>query len=444
MAAGFLDLPSELVLRIVDFLSALHERSQEEERHETATSADEDEQMRSTEHLVPEGLKAGTKLAQTCTGLRSIVAPQIYKKVYLTNTESCGESINLIANGPFRSTVKELVFVGRAPGEQEEGFDDVNGVMPKTVEDLLSHLAKLFPQLEALNVGFALDLSDPDKWDIYPWEDFMDGEDEAQVSQTEENQAWRALMNKTWAAIARNGRCGVKYLKMRHIIPKMVSAYSSTQFHELLSGIEKFEMSVWGMDNGAGWHSSTQDGYLLVLEQIDAIFAGLSSCTDFTLTASEYCYIGLRGMRHVPLRLLPPHMPQLKRLTLAHCFASPELVEFLKEHRDVLEEVFLHNCSASPSEMGLAENGIDWQELFESMHVMTKLKTIEVLPVDIPYSYEMLFGNASTIAEDKQQIKEVGSALSAGQGRRRLFMYGTGNCVLAGSDVVLNALTRTK
>lgn len=445
MATGLLGLPAELVLRIADFLLAHHDKPKEKDWNEVSAAGDEDEQMRSTEHLVPPGLKAGTSLAQTCTSLRNIVGPQVYRKLYLTNTEPCGESVELIANGPFRSTVKEIVFVGRAPGQQEDGFNDVDRIMPQIVEDILSHLLEHFPHLESLNVGFAFDLNDYDKWDIWPWEDFMDAENEAQISDAEVNQAWRALLNKTWAAIAHSGSSGVKHLKMRHFVPKMASIYSSPPLREFLGGIERFEMSLWGMDNGAGWHSSTMDGYLDGLNHLDDIFVGLTNCQDFALQASEYCYVGLEGMRHTPLRLLPPHMPHLKRLTLHHCFASPELIEFFKEHREVLEEVHLHNCSASPpSGNGLADNGIEWAELFETMLGMTKLKTVEVLPAELPYSYEMQFGHAPRWAENTEQIEEVKTALSTGQGDRRMFMYGTGNLVLTDHNEIVDVLTVIK
>lgn len=379
MSTGILLLSPELHLRIIDFIL---EQPDEEDKTEDGKEKETklDERSDSTEHLVPVNLKTLIKLSQTCSAFRALLAPSIYTKLYLTNTKSSADSVKAVAEGPFRDQVTEVLFVGRAPGSEEEGFDDTETVFPEEVENVLKNLNDLFPRLNSLNVGFAYELNDYDKWDVWVWESFLDEEADEQVLEEEKSQGFRALIAKVWTAISCNP--SIKHLKMRQFIPKWSSVYSSKSFHAFLSAVQKFDMSTWGDDNGAGWVSNFGEGYCQGLARLDCIFDALKSCTEFTLEASKYGLYGLEGQNHAPHGFRLGQMPQLRRFKLRHCFISPELRMLFKEHKDTLEEVVLQDCGASTNTYsGLAENGISWQELFEAMLCMRALKKFEVLSV---------------------------------------------------------------
>lgn len=425
MKAGFLSLSPELHLQIIESLQIQPSdpEDQEDSEDEEVPEIEEDEEGDSKEHLVPEGLKALINLSCTCKHMRLLVGPHIFKKLWLTNTDSSAASIKAVAASAFRSEVKELLFVGHAAGEKEEDFDSVDNVLPEETEDILSNLRVYFPNLDSLNIGFAWELYKTDKWDEWPLETLSGWEDDERAFELEEEEAYRALIGKVWAAISLNEAGIVKSLKMRHFVPKVVSTFFSPQFDLFLSGVEKFHISMWGSDN-AGWVSGVLEGYRDGISRLADILKGLTSCIDFTFEASQYGWVGCEGQNHVALPLLPKQMPLLKRLTLHHCFASPELIEFLKAHSDTIEEVIMQDCGASPISLhGLADNGIAWAELFSGMQDLKLLKTFELLPEDVSYSWEMEYFRRST-SDDREDVEKVRKELEASNGQKRVFAYG--------------------
>lgn len=413
MSIGILVLSPELQLRIVDFILEQDDVKEEEEKG--------DEQMDSTEHLVPSNLKTLINLSETCSTFRKLLAPYVYKKLYLTNTETSATSVKAVADGPFHDLVTDLLFVGRALGLEELGADCIETIFPKELEHILNHLDNLFPHLNSLNAGFAYDFNEYHTWDIWAQETFYDVETDEEVLEQEEKFAFRTLIPIVWTAISSN-TC-VKHLKMRHFIPKMSPVYNSDLFHSFLSGVEIFEISIWGCDNGVGWVNSVGDGYLDVLSRLDCIFSSLRSCTDFTIEASQYGWYGLSGWHHASHPFYAGQMPLLRRLTLRHCFISPELKMFLEDHRDTLEEVSLHDCAASTNTFsGLAENGIEWRELFDAMLCIKTLKKVEILPFLEPDSSWVSSDQDTSSLEDKEESEIRNDPASRDQ-NRTVFVY---------------------
>ena len=106
--------------------------------------------------------------------------------------------------------------------------------------------------------------------------------------------------------------------------------------------------------------------YLAVIGNLDKHFLNhLANVTSLSIKASGEGLLGLEGVHHVPLALKAGQMPLLTTPYLEHMFASPELIDFLVAHTDTLEELTLCDCYASPE--GLANNGIYWSQVFNSL-----------------------------------------------------------------------------
>lgn len=191
----------------------------------------------------------------SCTSsyFRSLLTPYLFKIVRLRNDERSGSSITAIANSEHHKSVKELHFVGSAPGlarREEEAFSDITGIFPNNVNTLLSDLQGSFPNLETLSIEFAYQLDDDNEWE--EGIDLIAVEESAEeVKAAEESEAWRALMVKTYEALLRNKEIHFKALKIRQLIPNKISTFSSQSFHRFLSHIERFSLSLYGQDDGS-------------------------------------------------------------------------------------------------------------------------------------------------------------------------------------------------
>ncbi|KAK5073699.1 hypothetical protein LTR64_007165 [Lithohypha guttulata] len=420
MSTGLFSLSLELILRITKIPGIATVRNAELHEEGIYNAREHDEQGRSTEDLVPAELKTLINLSCTCTHFRAVLAPVIYRKLWLTNTITSATSIKAIAATRFRIHVREILFVGRAPGSEEDGFEQVGEVIASEVLEILANLRSCFPNLNCLNVGFAFEAWDYDKWANHLSESFINPESDDEVEHLETKESFRALTASVWGAISRNKPGIIKTLKMRHFFPKLVTTYFSEKFQSFLGGIEEFEMSVWGQDDGV-CASNTGDGYLDAISKLDKVFANLRFCTEFTLRSSQYGWMGCEGMSHVPLPLKPGTMPKLERLTLHHCFLGPELCDFLQTHSGTLREITMQDCCAVPDRR--TNNGIEWCELFRTVRTLQKLEKVEVLPAKLPYSWHM---QNSLVENDEDVREDVGKAAKELETKqdRRMFAYG--------------------
>ena len=363
-------------------------------------------------------------LSYTCWFYQSLLAPFVFKSITLRNNEKSGErngsSVFALANTQHSKHVKELHYRGSltAPNQSGDGvdFSDTEIVMPEAVHTVLSNLQR-FPNLQTLSIEFSFDTG----WEEY--EDdfymFMDEETAEQAVSAEENEGWRAMMTKTFTALAQNKNPCIKGLEILRLVPKEVSAFSDPAFHDFLGSLEWFKFSLHGDDNGAGWNINTLDGYLAFVSKLDSLFFNhLNNVTSFSLKADDTAPVGLEGMRHSRLALTAGQMPLLKSIHLENVFVCPELIDSLIGHRDILESITLHDCFGGID--GMAENGIHWSVLFTALAnaESTQLRQLEILPLDVPYKYR--FGSADD--EERDEVQEITRLLEEDP-KRRLFAY---------------------
>lgn len=439
MSFSLVNLSDELHLKIIYELlkhdEFLHEKSLEPDPHQ-------DRQDRDDEFQYHRDL-----MNWSCTSVyfRNLLAPYILKTVKLRNDEKSGASVDAILKSRHGDLVKEMYFLGTIPpgmanpdGDdkddeplaegfyknpeeaEEENERPIMITLPPVVDTLLSHLHQ-FPNLESLSIGFT-----------YPYESPFDEYHEAEGIMDNENpeaaRAWKALMTTTYATLLRNKAPQLRAVEIRKFVWTFTEPYESPNFHNFLSQVEHFSLSVRGGENGAGWCVNTCDGYLECVARLDDLFFDhLASATTLTLRAPVEGPIGLEGMRHARLALKKEQMPLLKSLHLEHIFICQELVDFVIGHTNTLEQLTLRDCNSSVN--GLQDNdGFYWNHFFDALHAadLKGLSHFEISPHNAPLTMEEAtdrdFNRSPQERAEPDNVQEIRRVLSA-DAKRRVFGY---------------------
>ncbi|KAL9126628.1 MAG: hypothetical protein Q9217_004348 [Psora testacea] len=367
--------------------------------------------------------------SSTCSSYRALLAPYIFKVITLRNTERSALSVDAVANSRYVTYVEGLHYIATAPGDSGNDNDEGVGVLseegesvpsekgesvpntipvfPGIVHKVLSNLES-FLSLHTLSIDFAFD------FEVIDWNE----ESAEPINEAEETEGWRAVMAKTFAALLENTYLCIKALEIRQLPSTEVSTFRTDRFHDFLGTLERFDLSIHGSENAAGWNINTLDRYLAFVSKLDEFFFDHLNCvTHFSFRADETGPIGLEGRNHARLALSPQQMPRLQYLNLEHIFICEELVDFLTAHADTLEIISMRDCYANIG--GLEENGIYWEQLFTALYNAKPraLGQVHILPIDLPIEDE----DAGADAE-RESCRRTRSLLEQDK-RRRLFAY---------------------
>ena len=217
-----------------------------------------------------------------------MLAPNIFKTAILVNDEKSGSSVKAVAKSPHNVHVKDLHFIGSALGDahtEEAAFSDTEGVLPHSVEALLSNL-QWFPFLQRLSIKFDYKFANFDEWN-----EGLDlgtcPETPQEVLEAEASAAWRALMSRTFEALTKNKPPNFKHLEIRQLHSKHVSTFSDASFHEYLNHLEQFTLSIHG-ENSGEWMSCVSEEYPARMEMLDEdFFNHLANVTILSIKAPK-------------------------------------------------------------------------------------------------------------------------------------------------------------
>ncbi|ORY17064.1 hypothetical protein BCR34DRAFT_597156 [Clohesyomyces aquaticus] len=408
------DLSAELKLAIIEQLEPLEEilvAEERQEKEEAEQGIEEGDRSRNWPLL---------NLSCTCKLLRILCAPYVFKWLVLADNEKSATSIQAVGkNIAYAECVRSLRFKTNAGANTSRwrvpSEDDPKKDLTPCVESVLGGL-KVFPNLEHLGIRLLVDTSD---WEMYPDSDEDDWDDWACVKAAEANEPWRALMQRTYAAIARNHDHGaLKHLEIVDMVAKPVSSWEGDGFKELLQKLESFTVSLMGGDNGAGWCMNTNEWYTTNVGRFCGLFLGnMPNLKHLSLTASEEGPVGLEGFRHVPLPLETLTAP-LQSLILTHNFVSASLAEFIARQGRTLERIQLKECY-SGANCSLAENAITWTGFFGivARAAPPALVSFEVSPIQVMLDMEYSHMN-------KEEGVRVMKALQQDP-EKHLFAYNT-------------------
>ncbi|EHK24797.1 uncharacterized protein TRIVIDRAFT_215676 [Trichoderma virens Gv29-8] len=369
-------------------------------------------------------LEVGDKirLSATCKHYRAQLAPEIFKTIRLTNDERVAQSAlaAIEAHGEYTTRIE-------FKGHCEYDSDRTEPALPPAAARVLQ--GHLTPNLRTVSLGFTFDFEDGDEWDeghpdasggmsIYLFEG---EESEEYVRERERTWQWRALMNETWQALIAN--IHVRELILDKLIPKWTSTFRTEEFRQLLSRLEFATFNILGTDNGAGWKTNTVWGYVAFLQELDtSFFHHMTGLKHLTIRAKDP--LGLEGFRHIPLALKPEDLPLLESLKLMRCFVGPELVSFIRGHKQVLKSLDVKEC-VSAGESGSADNGISWAEFLDQVYEAKPALTELIAGGGrAPLTREEEFTPDYQFKDEPEDIQEIRRKLKADP-RLRLFGYGS-------------------
>ncbi|KAL6895086.1 hypothetical protein GGI43DRAFT_411834 [Trichoderma evansii] len=358
-------------------------------------------------------------LSVTCKHYRAQLAPYIFKTIRFTNDERVAQSAleAIEAHGQYTTRID---FKAHCEPNDEITVPSFTLAAAKILQ---GHLT---PNLSTVSLKFDFDFDNGDEWNEE--EDGFDGtsiyvfhgvETEEQVRDREERWQWRALMNETWRALAAN--IHVRELVLDEFIPKWTSTFRTEEFRQFLSRLESATFNILGMDNGAGWRTSTEEGYTEFLSDLDTpFFHHMTGLKHLTIYTSDH--LGLEGMNHTTLALKPEDLPLLESLKLKRCFVGPELVSFICGHTQILRSLDIKEC-ASGGNNGSADNGISWAEFFDSVYEVKPALT-ELIAGDGHYVWyeEDLPPDYEFRDDERENIQYIRRKLKADP-KLRLFRY---------------------
>lgn len=378
-------------------------------------------------------------LSSTCSLYRAILAPSLFESITLHNTEKSGASIAAVAKLNLSPHVKVLHYIGSAPGTAEgylqegnvdgaleEGFyeeetldedtpKDFTNLLPPIVHSTLANL-QCFPNLQSLIVEFKFDFDDVDKWDHIE-ELFWSAESFEEVDLAETQEAWRAIMAKSWTAICKNTKPRFKSLEMRQMMPKIVSSYLSQEFHTLLDVMEHCSIS---MLNLVGYTSVLHLGIVKFHASLaELAYDHLESILHFELISAKESVIGLTNcLSNLELSLTCYHMPLVKTISLERISVCTELAEFLVSRLGTLQTIALRNCIGS----GEKVREFSWCLLFQKLANASPrhLRRLIIEPKDICIAPED--DTPAHTLEIEDEVLAIGYMLDAEPGRR-VFSY---------------------
>jgi hypothetical protein len=345
----------------------------------------------------------------------SFLAPYLFESITLRNTEESGVFVDRLIT-KYGQCIKEMHFEGLVPGDEkgDEAFRDTVNIFPEIVESILSNLSQI-PNLETVRVGFPIDFEEAGFSDHFFIEENEIAEDAAEA---EVNEGWRALMEKSFNALVQNTSPGFKNLVIQNLIPKEVSTFNTAALQNLLRQMHRFELSMYGADNGAGWKLSGMPGFQSFVEKLDMwFFNDLTLVTDLSINAHEDGRIG-GGYAHLPLDRT--QLPLIKALRLKNIVFCPKLQIFLVNHADTLEVLELTNCHAYDEYYR-----VFWEDIFTSLIEAKpkKLRSLKILPRSLPLNDNDFPGDRMYMKNpDSDEVAEVRRILRENP-RRRLFAY---------------------
>ena len=354
MTASLLSLSTELMLNIIDQLD------------HTSTS------------FIPAPSTELLKLSRVCKPFRIITLPYIFKDITLLNDVESGSSVLAILNSPSVEHVRSVHYIGvmamaKSPDERVgPPTKPAPEHLPDAVEHVLSNLAK-FPNLERVTVEFrcAKTADEDDNIHQLSYDIFEELEDLEQVLEAEKNDAFRALVKRSYDALTRNPVGTVRNLEMRNVVAKDCSAWNSHKFSTLLGGLAEYTLSLRGGDNGVGWQVNKVPAYLSFIESLDSRFIQhFDQLKRFRFEATKDGPPGLDGgINNACLGLREDTMQALETLELKHVFISKELATFIASHSSSLKSVRLDKCYSGVDSNNCAdeEDAISWGRFFSSI-----------------------------------------------------------------------------
>lgn len=303
-------------------------------------------------------LESLLRLSSTCKAQRSSLAPRVFKTIRFTNDAKVAESALLAARSHGQHTGRIEFSAGGAIGTHLSK----PCLLPAATALLRGDFT---PHATCAKIHFTFDYDDyGEEYDGGSIYTFDEAEDYATVREEEERLHWRQLMNEAWAALAKNK--AISELEVLDLVPKKTSAFQDASFLRFLGQLERADFTLLFLDNGAGWHINTVEGFGVFAEEMAGIFfQHMTHLKNLTLRSESP--LGRPSRFEAPLPLQAGHLPALHTLKLHNCYVGQELLDFL-ETAKALKSLDIDKCYAChPDSADIEEFGTTWAAFFDKV-----------------------------------------------------------------------------
>lgn len=249
---------------------------------------------------VGECLKAKdcASLSAANSTFRHILGSTVYRSLRATNKPEDSIVLQEIVKQYARHvhTLHLDLYLNEWSNAGKDNVYTISGTSP-LVWDMLSR--HTLPNVSTLSIKFN---PEPDTFEGDGWADdgcgggiyiFNDGEEGIdELPEYEAKFPWRALYNRAFESIA-SGSKELHRLEVHNLPPRTTSAQQTPAWAALMNGLEEFELSPWGGDNGVGWHANTVQEYLDSIDNLrDTFFQHLTAAKSVKLSADPDNPIG--------------------------------------------------------------------------------------------------------------------------------------------------------
>ncbi|KAM3508993.1 hypothetical protein MY10362_000878 [Beauveria mimosiformis] len=284
------------------------------------------------------------RLSSTCKSCRAHFAPLVFHTIRFGNDEVTSDSA-LLAAKTYSDHVRRLEFQYVAEPEDVNGDElppllESDALLPASRE-LLEGCAT--PKADAVSFSLRFDfLREGRHNDSNDLADLLRyTEHPIETMNAEQRYRWRAVLNETYRATAKN--LIVRNIELVDMMTIAVSAFYTRRFGELLGRLTSATIMIRSpVDDYDGLSIPEYRGFISRMPEI--FFSRMHQLTYLELTAPWGYPLGGREPNAIVFPLRPGSLPLLQSLKLNHSFTCPELVQFIAAHAETLSSLTLVDC----------------------------------------------------------------------------------------------------
>ncbi|KAF5021631.1 hypothetical protein F66182_6331 [Fusarium sp. NRRL 66182] len=197
-----------------------------------------------------------------------------------------------------------------------------------------------------------------------------------QAHQEENKFLWRAQYTEIWGDVAANPN--IKKLSIINFVARLSQAWKSPRWEAFIERLQDLDISIMGAYLPTYRCAHTTPGFCDFIKAWPGFM--MRHANNVRRLRLEASYTGLFGFtsdsQAVPMPLTDGILPSLRSLQVKDLIVGHELLDFIKDHADSLQELELHDCACSSRGDELRWSGI-WERIRQINKALIKVSFIQ-------------------------------------------------------------------
>ncbi|KAM3554711.1 hypothetical protein ARSEF4850_006338 [Beauveria asiatica] len=376
------------------------------------------------------------RLSSTCRSCRVHFAPLVFHTIRFGNNKRTANSA-LVAAKTHDYHVRRLEFSYIAKPEKVNG-DEVppllksNALLPASRQllegcatpkaDVVSLCVK-YTDFRKIRGGYN------DSNDIFDL--LHDIEHPIETMNAEQRYRWRAVLNETYRAIAKN--LIVRKLELVNMMTISVSAFYTRRFGRLLGRLTSATINIRSPGEFLIGNVLNLPGYCEFISRMpEVFFSRMHELTYLKLEGPWDYTLGGKDPNAVEMPLRPGDLPLLQSLELTDILVCPELAEFIVDHAKTLSSLTLVECVSgtdAPVGEGHLKRTETWAFFFLKLNELEPpaLVNLSIILEDFPivdlYNLEDVLGSNAQRSESIEETRVKIEQIQEKDPNRTIFLY---------------------